>query len=266
MSDRELVLLGGAAVLAVALIWIVWRILFIRRAVTTQGTVTDMESHHDSESGTTYSPVVTFQTADGQSIQFSPNVSSSAPSHQIGETVPVKYLVNKPQDAKIGTPTSLWWAPALFAVAGVGLLVWGFFFLEDIEEQETTEANVPSLARQVPEGQTRLTVINQAEPRVLGANCASIRDIQQGNVREVQILLEGDVTLILKAQPYTGPKAYTVPIGGSVGGTVLDEATQPPSGAIVFQGNGQNGVVNVSAQPLSVSGNWDCTKVELERS
>jgi hypothetical protein len=265
MTDKQIVLMAGAVCVAFGLIFLVVRILFVRRAVTTQGTVTDLESHHDSEDGTTYTPVVSFVTADGQPIQFRSHVSSNPPSHQVGEMVPVKYLADKPQKAKMGTAPSLWWAPGLVLLVGAGLLIWGFLFQRDDGGAAETAGNAPGLARTLPSGQTRLSVVNQSDSEVLTAECVSIRDTQQGTTREVALRLQGDKTLTLKVTPYTGPKAYTVPIGASVGGTIFEE-TQSPSGAVVFSGNGQNGVVNISALPLSVSGNWDCTTEELRRS
>jgi hypothetical protein len=268
MSNDQILQLVGGAILAFGMIILIIRILFIRRAVTTQGTVTDLESHHDREGGSSYSPVVTFSTPDGQSHQFSSNVASQPPAYQVGERVPVKYLANNPQRAKIGTPGSLWLLPAIFVAIGAGLLIWSTLFKDDEESAAQPAANVPSLARDIREGQTRITVVNQSESRVLISECVSIRDTQEGTLgitREVQLRLEGDKTLTFKATPYTGPKAYTVPIGASVGGSIF-EGVQSLSGAVVFSGSGQNGVVNLSAPPLSVLGNWGCAAVELQRS
>lgn len=81
----------------------------------------------------------------------------------------------------------------------------------------------------------------------------------------MQLRFEGDETLTLRADPYTGPTAYAVPNAASVGGTIFP-GSQSANGAVVFLGTGQNGVVNLSAPPKSVSGNWDCTKVKLTSS
>ena len=264
MSDKELFLLGGAAALVIALIFLVLRIRFLRRAVTTQGTVTGHDESTDSEGGTSYHPIVNFQTADGRAIQFTHDIGGSRSGYPVGETVPVKYLADNPQKARIGTATSLWWFPASVGVAGVGLLVWGLFFAKQFEEPLETDAatNVPAVA-EVPAG-SRITIVDQANPKVTSAECVSIRDTQSGTIRDVELRLDGDQTLTFKVSPYSGPKAYSVPTNASVGGTIFEGRS--PSGAVVFTGAGQNGVVNLSAAPKSVSGNWDCTKVELQRS
>jgi hypothetical protein len=115
---------GGALLILIGVFWF-WRIRrFLKRAVATEGTVLGHEMRASSSSSggtsTSYHPVVQFVTADGQPVQYTERFGSSPPSHDVGETVPVKYDPSQPDKARIATGFRLWFGPVL--VGGMGLV------------------------------------------------------------------------------------------------------------------------------------------------
>ncbi len=100
---------------------------FLERAVEVQGTVTGHVESRSSDSGTTYRPTVQYTSADGQSQEFTDRMGSSPPSHDVGESVPVKYDPQNPGKARIGTAGRLWLIPVILSSSGVLFLAIGGF-------------------------------------------------------------------------------------------------------------------------------------------
>ena len=71
-----------------------------KQGVEAQGVVVDLEENYDSD-GSTYAPVVQFQTNSGQSIEFVSSYSSSPPAYDVGKNVTVVYPPDNPADAII---------------------------------------------------------------------------------------------------------------------------------------------------------------------
>jgi hypothetical protein len=124
----------GALLCLISLFW-VWRVRrFLATAVDVDGTVLGHEprastSSSGSGSSITYHPVVQFATTEGQAVQFTDSVGGSPPSHDVGETVRVKYDPGDPADARIATGFRLWFGPGLVGLLGVGFLVAGVIVL-----------------------------------------------------------------------------------------------------------------------------------------
>jgi hypothetical protein len=266
MEDRPFFLLAGGALVVVGIILLILRIWFVKRAATTQGTVIRNDESTDSE-GTTYHPVISFVSADNQTIEFSSHVGSNPPRYGVGEIVPIKYLPKNPHRAHIGTRSGLWLFPIGALVLGVGSLI-AWYFIPDPEPTATSSGTtIPTVAPQAPRGQTRLTVVPKSgAPRQAATSCSSIRESRGSLVREVELRVEGE-TLGFTANPYTGPSGYPVPLKATVRGTIFGSTElRSINGAIVFQATGQNGVVNLSSPEITISGSWDCTMVELQKS
>ena len=70
------------------------------QGIEASGVVIGLHENYDSD-GSTYAPVVQFQTNSGQSIEFVSSYSSNPPSYDVGETVIVVYPPEKPDDAII---------------------------------------------------------------------------------------------------------------------------------------------------------------------
>lgn len=98
----------------------------IRDGVAATGTVVGYDES-DSDGSTTYSSIVEFKTADGDTITFDDtSVSSNPPRHNIGQQVGVLYLADQPEKAVIRDP--FWWIiPALLTAVSLLSLPIGFF-------------------------------------------------------------------------------------------------------------------------------------------
>lgn len=70
------------------------------RALRLEGTVTHLESRSDSD-GTTYYPVIKFDTPEGKSSTFKDSFGSSPPMYKTGEKVKVMYDPSSPYRTKI---------------------------------------------------------------------------------------------------------------------------------------------------------------------
>ena len=70
------------------------------QGVEASGVVVDLQENYDSD-GSTYTPVVQFQTSSGQSIEFVSSYSSSPPAYDVGEHVTVVYPPDNPAEAII---------------------------------------------------------------------------------------------------------------------------------------------------------------------
>lgn len=105
---------------------------FVERAARTDGTVVSLEVTHVSGSSrhTAYWPVVQYAAPGGAPMRFRGDRGSPAPEFRVGEKVLVLYDPERPDDARLAGPVSLWTAPlaagvtgALLALAGGGALL-----------------------------------------------------------------------------------------------------------------------------------------------
>ena len=70
------------------------------QGIEAPGVVVDLQENYDSD-GSTYTPVVQFQTSSGQSIEFVSSYSANPPAYDVGESVTVVYPPDNPADAII---------------------------------------------------------------------------------------------------------------------------------------------------------------------
>lgn len=103
---------------------------FLKTALTTQGTVTELirsrsSSSSSSSSSYTYKPVVEFKTQKGEQIEFTSTAGSNPPSYSRGEVVEVFYQKSSPEKAKINGFFSLWGLALIFGVMGTIFTLFG---------------------------------------------------------------------------------------------------------------------------------------------
>ncbi len=127
------VLLLGIGLLAGAYFMTRATLDFRATALHAEGTVTDFLEEDTTDKGkhkTMYRPVVEFTAASGQIIHFNSDTSSSTPSYNRGDKVPVLYPASTPERARIDSFMSNWFGPLILAVLGlVGSLIgYGLFF------------------------------------------------------------------------------------------------------------------------------------------
>ena len=80
-------------------------------------------------SGGVYCPTIEFTTASGETIRFESSFGTMPASHQVGQTVSVRYDPNNPDSAEIESRLSNWLAPGCFMVFALGTLFFGIIFL-----------------------------------------------------------------------------------------------------------------------------------------
>lgn len=91
---------------------------FVQSASHAQGTVTQMVERAGHDSGTVYSPVYTFQDPEGKQHEIHSSGGNYPPAYKVGDTVPVLYQPDKPDNAKIDSFLEVWIFPAMFAGFG----------------------------------------------------------------------------------------------------------------------------------------------------
>jgi hypothetical protein len=125
MEPTGLIFVGmGASLLAIGLFFFFRTRSFLARAVRVTGTVLDFEVSSGSE-GTTYQPVVSYATREGETCRFTDSVATSPPGFSVGESVPVAYDPANPTQAKLLKPFRLWFVAGLLSSMGVLFVVIG---------------------------------------------------------------------------------------------------------------------------------------------
>jgi hypothetical protein len=85
----------------------------------------DHASSRSSDGDVTYSPVISFQTPDGQTIEFKSQSGSSSRWPAVGQTVEILYDPRNPQQAEINSFSSLWIAPLILSALGAAFFIIG---------------------------------------------------------------------------------------------------------------------------------------------
>jgi hypothetical protein len=112
MSQSAIVVLGVLAVVWAALAFLVQR-RFLSKAVRTSGVVAGVNVDRTTK-GTTYTPVIRFETTAGASVVATANRSAGKRTFQVGQTVPVLYDPANPQKLEVNKFWDRW---AMVAVA-----------------------------------------------------------------------------------------------------------------------------------------------------
>jgi hypothetical protein len=76
-----------------------------------------------------YCPTVDFTTPAGQSVRFQSEFGTMPASHQVGQSIAVRYDPNNPQTAEVDSATSRWLVPGCMIGMGVLFLGMGLVFL-----------------------------------------------------------------------------------------------------------------------------------------
>ena len=116
---KLLIGMGGAMLIgALATSLHTWR--FTHIALRTGGTVTELLSQTDKDSGSvTYAPTFRFFDANGSPHTVSSSFYSSPPEFHAGDSVTVLYRGDDPQSARIDSYWQVWALPSLLAILGV---------------------------------------------------------------------------------------------------------------------------------------------------
>jgi hypothetical protein len=94
-------------------------------------------------------------------------------------------------------------------------------------------------------------------PRTMVATCDAIRDT--GGGREVRLGLEIGA-FVFEASPYDGAGAYQPGVNLGVSGALFSrQEARSLTGAVIFEGAGRSGAINLVSGAKSISGAWDCS-------
>ena len=128
-------LIVGSSILFFGILSTANTLLFLSRAVTTQGLVVDLvRIATKNPNHPAYYPLVRFTTESGRTIEFRSQLTVEGHPQNIGDRVPVLYDPNNPEDAQINDPSNRWLQFSLFCLGGVGFLgfgLMGFLFSPD---------------------------------------------------------------------------------------------------------------------------------------
>ncbi|HVS82472.1 MAG TPA: DUF3592 domain-containing protein [Pyrinomonadaceae bacterium] len=100
------------------------------RGVATTGTVVDLVSRvFNPGSAGVYCPVVEFTTALGQPVRFESQFGTMPASHQVGQSIAVRYDPADPQKAEVDSATANWFVPGCTIAMGLIFFVMGLVFV-----------------------------------------------------------------------------------------------------------------------------------------
>jgi hypothetical protein len=80
-------------------------------------------------SGGVYCPVVEFSTATGQFVRFESEFGTMPATHQVGQSIAIRYEPTDPQKAEVDSATSRWLVPGCMIGTGVLFLGMGLVFV-----------------------------------------------------------------------------------------------------------------------------------------
>lgn len=125
-----LFILIGIAVLIGGVVGAVKQSRESARRVAATGTVVDLAKRViNPGSAGVYCPTVDFTTAAGQTVRFESQFGTMPASHQVGQSVAVRYDPNNPQMAEVDSVTSRWLVPGCMIGMGVLFLGMGLVFM-----------------------------------------------------------------------------------------------------------------------------------------
>lgn len=98
---------------------------WLRTTAVAQGTIVGVDEKTAGSGQSRAFPIVRYE-ADGRTFDYRSPVPLPGPGlDRIGRTVPIRYLQTDPGRARIDSPLSVWLAPGLFALLGLGLVLAG---------------------------------------------------------------------------------------------------------------------------------------------
>lgn len=110
----------GALLIIVAAVVAGFRWSYLRRAVTTTATITNLIATKEHDGDILYAPVYVFTNQHGQSVKVILSMSSSPPVGEVGDKIEVLYDPANPQDSIPNRFFAVWGIPAVLGGIGAG--------------------------------------------------------------------------------------------------------------------------------------------------
>lgn len=123
-TEGRILVAFGLLFLLVGLILLTREIAFQREAISGSGSVIELRVT-ESVDGPITTPIVEFRTPDG--IAFRCEGTATSPAPRLGEAVPIIYLPDDPQHARINTFVQRWLFPSVFTPLGLLLVLAGTY-------------------------------------------------------------------------------------------------------------------------------------------
>ena len=93
---------------------------FVLASTATDGKIMSLQREYSTrQSKEVYRPVVRFTASDGQTHMFIADSRAGLVALKTGDTIPVLYLNDHPETARIGTFVQLWMAQFILGIVGV---------------------------------------------------------------------------------------------------------------------------------------------------
>ena len=120
--------LGGLGLLTAFGLW-VHTLQFTHSALHTSGKVIAMHGSSSSKGGRTYAPKFRFRDAAGIERVVTSSIYQPRGAFQVGDTVPVLYLRDSPETARIDSFQQMWGAPTTVGQISIVPLLIGVAFI-----------------------------------------------------------------------------------------------------------------------------------------
>jgi len=99
------------------------------RRVSATGRVVDLVKRvMKAGSAGVYCPVVEFITPGGETVRFESEFGTMPASHQVGQSVKIRFDATDPQKAEVDSAVSRWLIPGCMIVMGLAFLGMGLLF------------------------------------------------------------------------------------------------------------------------------------------
>jgi hypothetical protein len=98
----------------------------INAFASARGTVVDNVWRAFAQGGAAYTPVIEFQTADGQTIRFTDGIGTYPAEYEEGAQVNILYDPQDVHHARINSWKRIWFGPTLITAIGVLPILVGF--------------------------------------------------------------------------------------------------------------------------------------------
>jgi Protein of unknown function (DUF3592) len=123
----------GACAVIIGLGWLGYSELLVANSNTADGVVVGQQQEDSSTRDTDrldghalFAPVVSFQTGDGRTVQFTSLEYVARSEYPLGRKVRVLYPPARPERAEIDSPETLWLGGAIWLAGGLACIASGF--------------------------------------------------------------------------------------------------------------------------------------------
>lgn len=111
---------GSGICLLMAIGTSIYTLYFLTASAPAIATVTEIIERKDDEGNKSYSPVYSYMLPDGQSFTDRSSMSDDG-EHQVGDTIPIRYLKSSPHKSRIDYFAHHWFLPILMTAFSLSL-------------------------------------------------------------------------------------------------------------------------------------------------